>query len=362
MPVELRNSTVEDALRSHQNLPSAPHIIKSVQVIDHKSTMSTKLCSACGEKSDALMKCRACKCVWYCDKDCQNRHWKEHKKECKPIKKALGKRGGKLDIGTENEVGPLGKLPPQEECPICMRMLPLHDNLRMYANCCGKTFCGSCDLQHDAQTQIKNAKRAKMQQPPVPRACAFCREPISKSDEESLALTRKRVEDKDPRAFFRLAMDHGYGRHGLPVDHAKCIDLLRQSAGLGFPVAHYQLGNFYQNGDRGLEQNEEEALKHWDKAAEGGYLNARHNVGCIVANSGDAVAAMRHFRLSASGGLRVSMAALIAYFEQGSLRHGDLAETLQAMYLARAELSSKDRKKYIEHLKKTGEYDEGCDV
>ena len=52
------------------------------------------------------MKCRACKCVWYCDKECQNKHWKEHKKECKRIKKELDKRGGKLDLGTELDVGP----------------------------------------------------------------------------------------------------------------------------------------------------------------------------------------------------------------------------------------------------------------
>ena len=52
-------------------------------------TPTKKMCSACGEKSDTLMKCRACKCVWYCDKDCQNKHWKEHKIECRPIKKEL---------------------------------------------------------------------------------------------------------------------------------------------------------------------------------------------------------------------------------------------------------------------------------
>ena len=65
----------------------------------------TKKCSKCGKESDALMKCTACKCVWYCDKDCQNRHWKEHKKECKPIKKELQKRGGKLDLGNEKDFG-----------------------------------------------------------------------------------------------------------------------------------------------------------------------------------------------------------------------------------------------------------------
>ena len=44
------------------------------------------------------------------------------------------------------------------------------------------------------------------------------------------------------------------------------------------------------------------------------------------------------------------------YFEQGLLRHGDLAKTLQAMYLARADMKSEDRDKHIQYLKMTGEY------
>ena len=71
--------------------------------------------------------------------------------------------------------------------------------------------------------------------------------------------------------------------------------------------------------------------------------------------NGDCVAAMRHLRLSASGGLKLSMDSLIEYFENGILHHSDLAETLQAFYLARAELLSTDRDKFIEFLKVKGE-------
>jgi hypothetical protein len=327
-----------------------------------KNGTPTKLCSACGKKSDALQKCRACKCVWYCDKDCQNRHWKEHKKECKRIMKELDKRGGKLDLGNEVDLGTLPVLPPQEECPICMRALPLNTPLQNYASCCGKTFCAGCNFQHEFQARKVNAERAQMQQPPVPRTCAFCRAPFSKADEELVAQRRKRVKYNDPCAMHNLALDHGFGRHGLPVDQAKCIDLLRQSAGLDFPPAQYQLGAFHYTGDMGLEQSEEEAIKCWEKAAEGGDVHALHNLGCIEHDNGDNVAAMHHWRLSASEGFRFSMGRLIECFEKGLLHHGELAETIQAMYYARAELKSEDRDKYIEHLKMRGEYDEGFDV
>ena len=167
---------------------------------------STKMCSACGKKSDTAKKCTACKCVSYCDKECQNKHWKEHKKECKRIKKILGKRGGKLDLGTEKDLGgPLPDLPPREECPICMQVLPIHENLHAYFPCCGKAICCGCDHQH----LIKCGNG---------RTCAFCRMESAKSDEEILARALKRVERNDPRALLNTAMSYGYGELG-PVSY-----------------------------------------------------------------------------------------------------------------------------------------------
>ena len=240
-------------------------------------TPAKLLCSACGEKSDTLKKCTACLCVWYCGKDCQNRHWKEHKKECKPIKKALAKRGEELDLGTEMDVGPLGKLPPQQECPICMRVLPSNPILQTYAFCCGKTVCGSCDFQH----QTKCAEQA------VPKTCEFCRTALPQSDGELLALACKRVELKDPNALLNMAFVHGDGKLGLPADEAKCIDLLRESADLGFPPAQYQLGVFHKFGRMELEQNDDEAFKYWEQAAGGGDVIARHNLGCAEIRNGN---------------------------------------------------------------------------
>ena len=93
------------------------------------------------------------------------------------------------------------------------------------------------------------------------------------------------------------------GGLGLPVDQTKCIDLLRESAGLGCSVAQYQLGAFHSTGAMGIEKNEEEELKYWETAAEGSDLISRHNLGCTEDQNGDHVAAMRHWRLSASGGI-----------------------------------------------------------
>jgi hypothetical protein len=303
-----------------------------------------KFCSWCEKKSDTVKKCTACKCVWYCDKECQNKHRKEHKKECRRIKKELDKRGGKLDLGTEKEVGPIGKVPPREECPICMRALPMHTMLKTYVTCCGKFICGGCDFQH---------KRKSGEQ----KTCAFCRTPMPNSDEEILARVRKRVERNDPIALLNLALKYAYGFHVLPVDQAKCIELLRQSADLGFSDAQHRLGEYHYEGEMGLEQNKKQGLKYYEKAAKGGDAYARYLIAYIEEEkTGDRTAAMRHLRLSASGGFRVSIEKLINCFEAGMLQHGDLAEALQAMYRARNEMSSDDRNRYIDHLKETGKY------
>ena len=365
-------SSKEDGTAEAAEQLSAMSLGESAERKDNKDTEPTakngtptkKSCSGCGKGGNTLKKCNGCRCVWYCDKKCQNKHRKVHKIECRPIKIILDERGGKLDLGTELDVGPLGEVPLREECPICMRVLPIHPSLHGYSNCCGKTICSGCGLQHQRKSEEENQRQAaKKGQTLVPLpTCAFCREPNADSEEEILARQRKRAGLLDPIALCNMAFDYGYGWKGLPVDQAKCINLLRQSAGLGFPDAHYSLGNFYCNGEMGIEQNKEEAVKSYKKAAEGGNIHARHNLGWAEDANGDYVAAIRHFRLSASGGLRGSMKALIIFFMNGSLRHSDLAEAVQAFYLARAEMKSEDRDKFIQYLKLKGEYNEEYDI
>ena len=318
-------------------------------------TPTKKLCSACGKKSDTVKLCNGCQCIWYCDKKCQNKHRKEHKKECRPIKKELDeRREGKIHFFEELDVGPLGEVPLQEECPICIQAFPLHPALRSHSTCCGKMICGACDHQHS----LKSEER---------KTCAFCRSPVP-DHEEYLAQLRKRVELKDPNALHNMALHYKDGYIGLPVDQARCIDLLRESADLGCSSAQYQLGSFYLRGWMGLEQDEKEALRHMEKAAEGGHSVARHELGCAggrkdnAMRNGNDATAMRHFRLSASGGYRKSVEILIDFFAVGSLRHCDLAESLQAYYLARSDMRSKDRDQHIAYLKMTGKYKEEYDL
>ena len=42
-------------------------------------------CSYCGDKPGKLKKFTGCSKTYYCGKDCQVKHWKEHKKVCKTM-------------------------------------------------------------------------------------------------------------------------------------------------------------------------------------------------------------------------------------------------------------------------------------
>ena len=217
-------------------------------------------------------------------------------------------------------------------------------------------ICSGCEFQHK-MTYVEQT--AEIGETSSWLTCAFCRTTLPKSDEEKVAQLSKRVELKDPIALYNMAGNYDTGRFGLSVDQTKCLELLHQAVDLDYPDAQYTLGNFYEIGAMGLEQNEGKARKYWEKAAEGGDIDARHNLGYMERENGNDVAAMHHWRLSASVGYGLSMKFLIEkYFENGLLRHGDLAETLQAFYRAKAEMKSDDRDEHIKHMKKKEEYEE----
>ena len=48
------------------------------------SSNSSGPCGFCGV--EALVKCANCKTTHYCDRNCQKRHWKDHKKVCTLVK------------------------------------------------------------------------------------------------------------------------------------------------------------------------------------------------------------------------------------------------------------------------------------
>ena len=49
-----------------------------------------KVCGSCGQEG-LLLKCGACKSIWYCDVKCQKKDWKRHKSTCSKLKMIQGR-------------------------------------------------------------------------------------------------------------------------------------------------------------------------------------------------------------------------------------------------------------------------------
>lgn len=48
------------------------------------TTQQGKTCGHCSNTGDNLLRCSRCKCVYYCNAQCQKSHWPSHKVICKP--------------------------------------------------------------------------------------------------------------------------------------------------------------------------------------------------------------------------------------------------------------------------------------
>ena len=105
------------------------------------------------------------------------------------------------------------------DCLICMLALPPDESQSVYVPCCMKSICIGCSLASDLTDQ--KARRDKL--------CPFCREPILEEGPEELTLVQKRVDAGDADA-------------------------------------HYELGQWYDSGERGLLTNRKRAIVLWEEA------------------------------------------------------------------------------------------------
>ncbi|NBU20135.1 zinc finger MYND domain-containing protein [bacterium] len=63
----------------------------------HASLKELSVCPICFKTSVKLFNCARCKKTFYCGRDCQLKHWPEHKKNCtQPLATSEGTRGGEV--------------------------------------------------------------------------------------------------------------------------------------------------------------------------------------------------------------------------------------------------------------------------
>ena len=80
-------------------------------------------CFHCGRHGHNLPKCRQCAQAYYCDSDCQRKHWRKHKPVCRAAVAALARRATRERLARAVREKGKGKVEGAEEdglCVICL--------------------------------------------------------------------------------------------------------------------------------------------------------------------------------------------------------------------------------------------------
>jgi hypothetical protein len=109
-------------------------------------------CDCCG-KPGPTKNCSRCLSYYYCNRQCQMTHWKNHKQQCAFLKGIHDTYKKKKRIGDEFlEEKEKGKSGVSDECAICLEDIELPISLD-----CGHVFCVQCLMQHKAANNGKGS-------------------------------------------------------------------------------------------------------------------------------------------------------------------------------------------------------------
>ena len=181
-------------------------------------------------------------------------------------------------------------------------------------------------------------------------ACPFCRKPIIvDSHDEFHRRYTKRMEAGDADAFMTMGGWYILGKHGLPQDRDRGLELYSQAAELGSATAHYNIAHSYVSGEN-VPRNAKKALFHNQQAAMRGNIQARHHLGCAEIVLGNSDRAIKHWMIAAASGKEESLDKIKLLFTQGSATKAQYERALRAYQHYQDEVQSDQRTKAIEFL------------
>ena len=165
----------------------------------------------------------------------------------------------------------------------------------------------------------------------------------------------------DPIANWMLAVYYKRGTHGVTADEGKVLGFMRRAAELGDNDAQYALAIAYYEGQLGLEMNKQAAMVYLEQSAKGGQARARHYLGnlCSVMSFNRVTRdSVMHLRIAAAAGYSLALEDLLDYFEEGYIRHQDLAPSVRARDKNLLEVKSESRDRFVyyqcRHVEATG--------
>ena len=87
-----------------------------------KKTMwvDVQKCFNCGKHGHNLPRCRQCAQAYYCDADCQRKHWRKHKPVCRAAVAALARRATRERLARAVREKGKDKVEGAEEDTLCV--------------------------------------------------------------------------------------------------------------------------------------------------------------------------------------------------------------------------------------------------
>jgi TPR repeat protein len=202
---------------------------------------------------------------------------------------------------------------------------------KSYYPCCGKSICRGC-----LYSFVESGNEDK---------CPFCNcERGGKTEEEEVEEIMKRVAANDANSIYELGDYYFNGIKGLQLDEERAVELWTQAAKLGSSEAHFALGVYYKE-----ERYSKKAKLHFEAAAMAGHDVARFNLGNMEHKSGKMERSVKHFKIAASAGNHYAMQNLLLLldFEQGLVSRDAINSALTAYNNSCAEMRSEARDKLI---------------
>jgi tetratricopeptide (TPR) repeat protein len=278
-----------------------------------------EVCASCGQAAvdDVKLKKCGCKLVKYCSVDCQKNHRPQHKKACK--KRLAEIRDDRLFKQPDES--------HRGECPICCLPLPLDNSKTTISSCCSKLICDGCNF----------ANRVREMRESLEARCAFCREPIPDTKDESVKNLMERIKVNDPVALYQVgSLCHKEG------DYEQAFKYYTKAAALGDIQSHYCLSLSYDKG-QGVESDLKKKMHHLEEAAIGGHHSARFNLGVYERDNGRFDRMVKHFIIAAKLGDGEALEGVKMSFQMGLVSKDDYEAALRGHQAAVDAMKSQQR-------------------
>lgn len=132
---------------------------------------------------------------------------------------------------------------------------------------------------------------------------------------------------------YELANNLYLGTNGVEQDYEEAVHAMKIAADKGNVMAQCDYGVYLING-KGVDKDEETALKYWKKSAESDFPPAMHKVGVchfkgIFGAEQDNQKAFEYFTKAAEGGVKDAMFNLAFFYQEGICVTADMKKSLE---------------------------------